>query len=91
MGDLITTCFSDFGRNRAVGIRIGQGEKLSQILDSMEAVAEGVPTTQAAKALAAEKGVEMPITEELYHVLFEDKDPRKALRDLMLRNAKDEV
>lgn len=85
VGDLITTCTSPFGRNRAVGVRLGRGEKLDAILASMNAVAEGVTTTRSVFEVAKSKGIEMPITREIYAVLFEDKDPKEATNSLMLR------
>ncbi|NQT53258.1 NAD(P)-dependent glycerol-3-phosphate dehydrogenase, partial [bacterium] len=91
MGDLITTCMSPFGRNRSVGIQIGQGKCLKDILGGMEQVAEGVRTTQSVRRLARQHGVEMPITEECYRVLFRGKNPRRGVSDLMTRRAKDET
>ncbi len=91
VGDVITTCYSPFGRNRSVGLRIGQGAKLDEILASMQDVAEGVFTTRSVHALAAQQGVEMPITDEVYQILFEGKPPLSALSDLMLRPPKDEA
>ncbi|MEX2286115.1 MAG: NAD(P)H-dependent glycerol-3-phosphate dehydrogenase [Planctomycetaceae bacterium] len=85
MGDLITTCISPYGRNRKVGERLGKGEKLSAILNSMDAVAEGVTTTESVYDLADQKGIEMPITTEVYRVLFEGKSPQDATNSLMLR------
>ena len=85
MGDLITTCFSPYSRNRTVGERLGRGESLSEILDSMEAVAEGVTTAESVHGLAERQGIEMPITAEVYAVLFEDKPPAEATASLMLR------
>lgn len=85
VGDMMTTCYSPFGRNRAVGLKIGQGMKLPEILAGMTDVAEGVTTTVSARALAIERGVEMPITDEVYQILFADKPPRTAVSDLMLR------
>jgi glycerol-3-phosphate dehydrogenase (NAD(P)+) len=90
LGDLITTCISRHGRNRHVGERLGRGEKLAQILQSMSMVAEGVYTTRSVHARARQMGVEMPITAEIYGVLYEDKDPRVAVSDLMLREPKHE-
>lgn len=90
MGDLITTCFSPFGRNLAVGQAVGKGEKLTGILARMEQVAEGVATTRSARALARKHEVEMPITEEVYRVLFEEKPPRQAVSDLMQRGLRPE-
>lgn len=88
VGDMATTCYSPFGRNRAVGERIGRGERLDDILGSMVNVAEGVPTTRSVHDLARKHKIEMPITEELYQVLFEGKPPRAAVTDLMIREPK---
>ncbi len=88
MGDLIVTCMSRHSRNRYVGEQIGKGRKLQEVLDGMVMVAEGVRTTESAYELAQRKGVEMPITQEVYRVLFEDKPPRQAVYDLMTREAK---
>ncbi len=90
LGDLITTCVSPEGRNRTVGERIGKGMKLADILSKMDSVAEGVPTTQSVRELARRGKVEMPITEAVYSVLFEDKDVLHALTDLMTRDPKPE-
>ena len=85
VGDLITSCYSPFGRNRSVGERIGRGEALETILAGMVNVAEGVPTTRSVHALALKREIDMPITAELHQVLFEGKDPRSAVSDLMVR------
>jgi glycerol-3-phosphate dehydrogenase (NAD(P)+) len=85
MGDLIVTCMSKHSRNRFVGEEIGKGKKLKHILKSMEQVAEGVETTRSANQLASKKGIETPITNEVYKILYEDKDPIKATTDLMTR------
>jgi len=90
MGDLIVTCMSRHSRNRYVGEQIGKGRKLKEILKSMEQVAEGVETTRSAKQLAAKVKIETPITNEVYKILFEDKDPVKATTDLMTRDMKAE-
>lgn len=90
LGDLITTCVSPEGRNRTVGERIGKGQKLAAILEKMDSVAEGVPTTQSVVQLARRYNVEMPITEAVYAVLFENKDALDALSDLMSRDPKPE-
>ena len=90
LGDLITTCVSPEGRNRTVGERIGKGRKLQEILDSMDSVAEGVPTTKSLRELGRRFKVEMPITESVYSVLFEQKDVIHALSDLMSRDPKAE-
>jgi glycerol-3-phosphate dehydrogenase (NAD(P)+) len=90
MGDLIVTCMSRHSRNRYVGEQIGKGKKLKQILKSMDQVAEGVETTRSAKHLAKENEIETPITNEVYKILYEDKDPVKATTDLMTRDMKSE-
>jgi len=90
MGDLVTTCMSPYGRNRSVGVQIGEGRKVKDILGGMVQVAEGVPTTKSVRTLAHREGVEMPITEQCYSVLFRGKNPLKAVNDLMLRAARDE-
>jgi glycerol-3-phosphate dehydrogenase (NAD(P)+) len=90
LGDLITTCVSPEGRNRTVGERIGKGQKLADILEKMDSVAEGVPTTQSVMQLARRYDVEMPITEAVHSVLFENKDVLHALSDLMSRDPKPE-
>lgn len=91
VGDLIVTCMSRHSRNRHVGEQIGRGKKLPQVLSEMVMVAEGVKTTKAAVKLARQVGVELPIAEQVYKVLFRGKDPRKAIRDLMVRKAKKEM
>ena len=88
VGDVVTTCYSPYGRNRSVGERIGRGEAIEDVLANMVNVAEGVPTTRSVHSLAQERGVEMPITTELYHVLFEGKSPKSAVGDLMVRAPK---
>jgi len=90
MGDLIVTCCSRHSRNRAVGEQIARGKTLQEILDATPMVAEGVRTTRSARALAHRCGVEMPITEQVYRVLFEGADVREAVTALMLREAKPE-
>jgi glycerol-3-phosphate dehydrogenase (NAD(P)+) len=90
IGDLITSCISPHGRNRAVGIRIGRGEQVADIVASMKQVAEGVKTSAAVHALAKRHSIEMPICEQVYAVLHEGKDPSRAVRDLMARQLKDE-
>lgn len=90
LGDLITTCISKHGRNRRVGEQLGRGEKLADILKNMNMVAEGVWTARAVHDRAAAMGIDMPITAEVYRVLYEDKDPADAVNDLMLRSPKGE-
>lgn len=90
IGDLITTCISRHGRNRHVGERLGKGEKLPDILASMKMVAEGVYTTRSVHEQATKLGIDMPITAEIYRVLYEGKSPKAAVSDLMLREPKGE-
>ena len=90
IGDLITTCISPYGRNRAVGEAVGRGQRLADVLAGMVMVAEGVDASRAVRALAKKSGVEMPITEQVYQVLFRGKDPLRAVTDLMLRRPKPE-
>ena len=91
MGDLIVTCMSQHSRNRYVGDQIGKGRTLQEILDEMLMVAEGVTTTESAHELAGKLGIEMPITEKVYKVLFENASPREAVATLMGREAKAET
>jgi glycerol-3-phosphate dehydrogenase (NAD(P)+) len=91
LGDLVTTCLSRHSRNRHLGERIGKGETLAEILADMVMVAEGVNTTRSVYDLAKRLGVEMPITEQVYAILFEAKDPLVALRELMTRDLKPEI
>jgi len=86
MGDLVLTCTGDLSRNRSVGIELGKGRKLDEILNKMNMVAEGVKTTLSAYQLAARLGVSMPITEQMYQVLYQEKDPKQAVADLMTRD-----
>ncbi len=88
-GDAIVTCYSPHGRNRAVGVALGRGEKLADFLAARPTVAEGVTSAESVRALAERLGVEMPITEQVWRVLFEDKDPRTAVTELMTRDPKD--
>mgnify|MGYP006274524375 FL=1 len=90
VGDLVLTCTGSLSRNHTVGVRLGQGESLDAILGGMQAVAEGVRTARAALGLARRHQVEMPITQEINAVLFEGKSCRKAVSDLMERDAKPE-
>jgi glycerol-3-phosphate dehydrogenase (NAD(P)+) len=90
IGDLVLTCTGDLSRNRTVGLRIGRGEKLTDILDSMKMVAEGVKTSKAAYELSKIKDIDMPITKEVYLTLYEDKSPLESVKDLMGRELKEE-
>jgi glycerol-3-phosphate dehydrogenase (NAD(P)+) len=91
VGDLVLTCTGSLSRNRTVGEALGQGRKLPEILDGLGGkVAEGVRTTRAALGLARQHGIEMPITEQMELILEGGKDPREAIKDLMLRPGKGE-
>ena len=91
VGDLVLTCTGSLSRNRTVGQELGQGRKLPEILASLGGkVAEGVLTTRAALGLARRHGIEMPIAEQMEQILNEGKDPREAIKALMLRPARDE-
>jgi len=90
IGDLITTCVSPFGRNRSVGIQIGKGKTLDEILKDMQAVAEGILTTKSVRTLCMQEGIDAPITEQIYLTLYENKTPMDVLNDLMLRDLKGE-
>jgi glycerol-3-phosphate dehydrogenase (NAD(P)+) len=91
VGDLIVTCTSMHSRNRRAGILIGQGESVEQALKEVNMVVEGVATTKPAYELAKKHGVSMPITQEAYSILFEGKNPRLAVIDLMTRDKKNEM
>jgi glycerol-3-phosphate dehydrogenase (NAD(P)+) len=90
VGDLFTTCSSRHSRNRAVGERLGRGETLAAIQQSMHAVAEGVVTARSVSSLARERGIDMPIATQVARVLFEGKSPRQATEELMQRPLKSE-
>jgi glycerol-3-phosphate dehydrogenase (NAD(P)+) len=91
LGDLVLTCAGDLSRNRTVGLRLGRGERLADIVASMKEVAEGVRNTLSVRDLARSVGVEMPITEQMYLLLYEDKSPRQVVIDLMTRGLKREI
>jgi glycerol-3-phosphate dehydrogenase (NAD(P)+) len=91
VGDLVLTCTGDLSRNRTVGFQLGQGKKLEEILGVMRMVAEGVKTAQSVHFLAQRMEVDMPISEQVYQVLFKNKDPLIAVRELMERNLKHEL
>ncbi|MCK5323654.1 MAG: NAD(P)H-dependent glycerol-3-phosphate dehydrogenase, partial [Desulfobulbaceae bacterium] len=91
LGDLVLTCTGDLSRNRSVGIKLGQGKTLSEILDEMEMVAEGVKTARSAMALAVKMEVEMPILEQIYQVLYKDKSCKDAVQALLARDLKAEL
>jgi glycerol-3-phosphate dehydrogenase (NAD(P)+) len=90
VGDLVLTCTGELSRNRTVGVELGRGKKLSEILASLGHVAEGVKTARSAWEMAQKHGVEVPITEQVYRILYEDKDPRVAAKELMARTLKPE-
>jgi glycerol-3-phosphate dehydrogenase (NAD(P)+) len=90
MGDLVLTCTGDLSRNRSVGVELGKGRKLAEIIGPMRMVAEGVKTTKATVALAARHGIEMPITQQVHHILEGQTSPREAIRELMERTLKEE-
>jgi glycerol-3-phosphate dehydrogenase (NAD(P)+) len=92
LGDLVLTCTGGLSRNRSVGVELGRGRKLPEILAGMHGmVAEGIFTTTAAVGLARARGVEMPITEQMHAILHEGKAPREAIHDLMTRSTKSET
>jgi glycerol-3-phosphate dehydrogenase (NAD(P)+) len=91
LGDLVLTCTGDLSRNRSVGVELGRGRKLAEIVAGMHgSVAEGIFTTNAAIGLARSHSVEMPITEQMHAILHEGKPPRDAIYELMTRRATSE-
>jgi glycerol-3-phosphate dehydrogenase (NAD(P)+) len=90
LGDLVLTCTGDLSRNRQVGKQLGQGKSLRQIETDMRMVAEGVKTTMAVHRIGSRLGVDLPITGQVYRVLYEHKDPRTAVQQLMERELKGE-
>ena len=90
LGDLVLTCTGDLSRNRNVGLRLGKGEKIQQILSDMTMVAEGVKTTKAAYELSQNLSVEMPITECIYNIIYNEMDTKEAVTKLMTRELKEE-
>ena len=90
IGDLVLTCTSPLSRNYTVGIKLGQGMKLKEILDQTRSVAEGVATAESAFELSNKYNIEMPIIEQVYRVLYKDKDPVLAVKDLLERSLKTE-
>jgi glycerol-3-phosphate dehydrogenase (NAD(P)+) len=91
LGDLVTTCISRYSRNRYVGERIGKGKSLKEVQAEMAMVAEGIKTTSSAHQLALRHNVEMPITHQVYRVLFDNKLPKQAITELMTRDPKSEI
>lgn len=90
-GDLILTCTGDLSRNHTIGKQIGKGKKLKNLLSEMKMVAEGVKTAKSVYNLSKKMGVEMPISHAIYHVLYDDLEPEKALYQLMTRDLKQEL
>jgi glycerol-3-phosphate dehydrogenase (NAD(P)+) len=91
LGDLVLTCTGSLSRNRTVGLKLGEGRTLKQTLAEMTMVAEGVKTTKSCYNLAASIGVEMPILEQTYQILYEKKDCRAAVQELYKRSLKEEL
>lgn len=91
LGDLVTTCISCYSRNRSVGEQIGKGKRLNQIIQESKMVAEGVPTAKSAYFLAKRINIDMPITNQIYHVLFKNKPAKQAVFELMTRRKKEEI
>lgn len=91
LGDLVLTCYGELSRNRKVGLELGRGKPIGEIVTSMQMVAEGVKTTRAAVELAARHGLDMPITQQMDAILHHGKSPRLAVRELMERGLKTET
>ena len=88
LGDLVLTCTGELSRNRTVGIKLGEGVKLDQILKDMKMIAEGIKTTRSTYDLSRKLNVPMPITEQVYNILYQGKDPKEAVTELMTRDLK---
>jgi len=91
MGDLVLTCTGDLSRNRRVGLKIGKGMSLQEIVEGMKMVAEGIRTARSVFELGKKMEVEMPISFQVYQILYEGKDPKEAVKDLMNRELKVEL
>ncbi|MBL8921079.1 MAG: NAD(P)-dependent glycerol-3-phosphate dehydrogenase [Myxococcaceae bacterium] len=91
MGDLVLTCTGELSRNRRVGLELGKGRSLDEILKDMKQVAEGVKTAKSAKDLSAKLAVELPICDQVYRIAYEGKSPKAAVLDLMVRSPKSEL
>jgi len=91
MGDLVLTCTGDLSRNRMVGRKIGKGMQLVDITENMKMVAEGIKTAHSAYELSRKMDVDMPITTQVYQILYQGKDPRNAVKELMTRGLKSEL
>ncbi len=90
IGDLVLTCTGKLSRNRFVGCELGKGKKLEEIVSGMKMIAEGIPTTLSVHQLSRREEIEMPISEQVYRILYERKNPRKAFQELMSRELKNE-
>jgi glycerol-3-phosphate dehydrogenase (NAD(P)+) len=90
IGDLITTCISPYSRNRWFGEMLGKGKKAKEISEETEMVVEGVTTSKSAYELSNKYNVDMPITREIYNIIYNDKSSKDAVNELMLRSAKPE-
>jgi len=90
LGDLVLTCSGENSRNNQVGQKLAQGLSIDEITASMEMIAEGVPTSKAVYLVAEERGIEMPICEEVYKIIYENKSAKDSIKDLMLRPLKEE-
>lgn len=91
IGDLVLTATGDLSRNRTVGLKIGQGMTIEEITSGMNMVAEGVKTSVSSYELAKKTGIEMPIINQVYEILYQGKDPKKAVKELMTRELKKEL
>lgn len=91
MGDLVLTCTGDLSRNRQVGLKVGQGIAVEEIMNGSKTVAEGVKTAKSLYRLSVELNVDLPITEQVYNILYKGKDPAEAVKDLMSRRLKEEL
>lgn len=91
LGDLVLTCTGSLSRNRTAGIKLSEGMSLEEIVEGSKMVAEGIRTTHSAYQLAQRSGIEMPIVEQVYHILYERKDPSEAVNDLMGRTLRYEL
>ncbi|XXF79393.1 NAD(P)-dependent glycerol-3-phosphate dehydrogenase [Myxococcaceae bacterium GXIMD 01537] len=91
MGDLVLTCTGELSRNRRVGMELGRGRPLAEVLGDMKQVAEGVKTAKSARDLALKTGVELPICQQVYNIAYEGKSARAAVVELMTRQAKSEL
>ncbi|MEA3385578.1 MAG: NAD(P)H-dependent glycerol-3-phosphate dehydrogenase, partial [Thermodesulfobacteriota bacterium] len=91
LGDLVLTCTGDLSRNRQVGLNLGKGRSIDTILKEMNMVAEGVKTTNSVYAMAEKYKVEMPITNQVYRVLYQSLDPKDAVNELLTRPPREEL